>query len=143
MVEALVRNEYVGRTFIEPDDRRRAAGLNVKFNLGEPVAGRRVVLVDDSIVRGSTMRRITRMLWDAGAREIHVRIAAPPLVGPCGYGVDIASEHELVAAGRTSAEVAAIVGATTVAYLSMAGLNSAVGDDGLCRSCITGRKEQV
>jgi len=143
LVEALVRNEYVGRTFIEPDSRRRAAGLNVKFNLGEPVAGQRVVLVDDSIVRGNTMRRLTRRLWDAGAREVHVRIAAPPLIGPCGYGVDIASEHELVAAGRTPAEVAAMVGATSVEYLSMAGMEAAVGHERLCRSCLTGRKEQA
>ncbi|MFI6513703.1 amidophosphoribosyltransferase [Streptosporangium sp. NPDC050855] len=137
----LVRNEQVGRTFIEPDRGRRERKLRNKFSIGSPVDGARVVVVDDSIVRGSTMRRIVTLLRESGASEVHVRIAAPPLVAPCHYGVDIVDTGELVAAGREVEEVCRIIGATSLAHLSVAGMRQTVGSvagEGLCEGCITG-----
>jgi len=138
---ALVRDEQVGRTFIEPDQRRRERKLRRKFSIGAPVDGARVVVVDDSIVRGSTMRRIVTLLREAGASEVHVRIAAPALIAPCHYGVDIVDTGELVATGRETEEVCRIIGATSLAYLSVAGMRHTVGSaagEGLCEGCITG-----
>ncbi|MEU8384626.1 amidophosphoribosyltransferase [Streptosporangium sp. NPDC048865] len=138
---ALVRDEQVGRTFIEPDRRRRERKLRSKFSVGSPVDGARVVVVDDSIVRGSTMRRIVTLLRESGASEVHVRIAAPALIAPCHYGVDIVDTGELVATGREAGEVCRIIGATSLAYLSVAGMRRTVGSaagEGLCEGCITG-----
>ncbi|MFF5246465.1 amidophosphoribosyltransferase [Streptosporangium sp. NPDC000095] len=138
---ALVRDEQVGRTFIEPDRRRRERKLRRKFSIGSPVDGARVVVVDDSIVRGSTMRRIVTLLRESGASEVHVRIAAPALIAPCHYGVDIVDTGELVATGRETGEVCRIIGATSLAYLSVAGMRHTVGSaagEGLCEGCITG-----
>lgn len=138
---ALVRDEQVGRTFIEPDQRRRERKLRRKFSIGSPVDGARVVVIDDSIVRGSTMRRIVTLLRESGASEVHVRIAAPALIAPCHYGVDIVDTGELVATGREAGEVCRIIGATSLAYLSVAGMRHTVGSmagEGLCEGCITG-----
>jgi amidophosphoribosyltransferase len=138
---ALVRDEQVGRTFIEPDRRRRERKLRRKFSIGSPVDGARVVVVDDSIVRGSTMRRIVTLLRESGASEVHVRIAAPALIAPCHYGVDIVDTGELVATGREVEEVCRIIGATSLAHLSVAGMRHTVGStagEGLCEGCITG-----
>ncbi|MGJ6966035.1 amidophosphoribosyltransferase [Streptosporangium sp. G11] len=138
---ALVRDEQVGRTFIEPDQRRRERKLRRKFSIGSPVDGARVVVVDDSIVRGSTMRRIVTLLRESGASEVHVRIAAPALIAPCHYGVDIVDTGELVATGREVEEVCRIIGATSLAHLSVAGMRHTVGStagEGLCEGCITG-----
>ncbi|WP_329430738.1 amidophosphoribosyltransferase [Streptosporangium sp. NBC_01495] len=138
---ALVRDEQVGRTFIEPDQRRRERKLRRKFSIGSPVDGARVVVVDDSIVRGSTMRRIVTLLRESGASEVHVRIAAPALIAPCHYGVDIVDTGELVATGREVEEVCRIIGATSLAHLSVAGMRQTVGSvagEGLCEGCITG-----
>ncbi|MGC5013558.1 amidophosphoribosyltransferase [Streptosporangium sp. DT93] len=137
----LVRDEQVGRTFIEPDRSRRERKLRSKFSIGSPVDGARVVVVDDSIVRGSTMRRIVALLRESGASEVHVRIASPPLVAPCHYGVDIVDTGELVAAGRETGEVCRIIGATSLAHLSVAGMRHTVGSaagEGLCEGCLTG-----
>jgi amidophosphoribosyltransferase len=138
--EGLIKNRYVGRTFIQPDQALRQQGIRLKFNPLAEVAGQRVVIVDDSIVRGNTTRQIVGMLFDAGAREVHVRISSPPVIGPCFYGIDLADEDELIAAGRSVEEVRASIGATSLAYLSLEGLQQATArpESALCRACLTG-----
>jgi amidophosphoribosyltransferase len=139
--EGLIKNRYVGRTFIQPDRAMREQGIRLKFNPLAEVAGQRVVVVDDSIVRGSTTRQIVQMLFDAGAAEVHVRISSPPVVGPCFYGIDLADEDELIAAGRSAEEVREHIGATSLAYLSHDGLVESTRRpaSSLCRACLTGR----
>ncbi|HEX5940252.1 MAG TPA: amidophosphoribosyltransferase [Dehalococcoidia bacterium] len=147
--EGLVKNRYVGRTFIQPDQRIRELGVNLKFNpLPEVLAGQRVVVVDDSIVRGTTTPRIVQMLRKAGASEVHVRICAPPIVSPCYFGVDMATKWELIAAQNLDDEgevdVAAIarhIGADSLGYLSMDGLMRAVQtpEKNFCNACFTGK----
>jgi len=138
--EGLIKNRYVGRTFIQPDQGLREQGIRLKFNPLDEVARKRLVVVDDSIVRGNTTRQIVQMLFDAGAAEVHLRVSSPPIVGPCFYGIDFADERELVAASRTVEEVREFVGATSLAYLSLEGLTDATGQPGsaLCRACLTG-----
>ena len=137
--EGLIKNRYVGRTFIEPDQGLREQGIRLKFNPLAEVAGKRLVVVDDSIVRGSTTRQIVTMLFDAGAVEVHVRVSAPPIVSPCFYGIDFAGEAELVAAGRSVEEVRERIGATSLAYLSLDGLQAATRrpSSAVCRACLT------
>jgi amidophosphoribosyltransferase len=137
--EGLIKNRYVGRTFIEPDQGLREQGIRLKFNPLAEVAGRRVVVVDDSIVRGNTTGQIVAMLFDAGASEVHVRVSSPPIIGPCFYGIDFAGEDELVAAGRTVEDVREHIGATSLAYLSLQGLQEATQRpaSSLCRACLT------
>jgi amidophosphoribosyltransferase len=137
--EGLIKNRYVGRTFIQPDQGLRERGVRMKFNpLGE-VRGKRVVVVDDSIVRGSTTRQIVAMLFESGAEEVHVRISSPPIVSPCFYGIDMAGEDELIAAARSVEEVRVEIGATSLAYLSLEGLQEATRRpaDSFCRACLT------
>jgi amidophosphoribosyltransferase len=137
--EGLIKNRYVGRTFIQPDQGLRERGVRMKFNpLGE-VSGKRVVVVDDSIVRGSTTRQIVAMLFESGAQEVHVRVSSPPIVSPCFYGIDMAAEDELIAAGRSVDEVRDELGATSLAYLSLDGLQEATRRpaDSFCRACLT------
>ena len=137
--EGLIKNRYVGRTFIEPDQELRQQGVRLKFNPLDEVAGKRVVVVDDSIVRGNTTRQLVAMLFDAGAAEVHVRISSPPVVGPCFYGIDLPDEDGLIAASRSVEEVRAFIGATSLAYLSLEGLTEATARpaDSLCRACLT------
>ncbi|HZR93245.1 MAG TPA: amidophosphoribosyltransferase [Gaiellaceae bacterium] len=137
--EGLIKNRYVGRTFIQPDQALREQGIRLKFNPLDEVAGKRVVVVDDSIVRGNTTRQIVAMLFEAGAAEVHLRISSPPVVGPCFYGIDFGDERELIAAGKSVEEVREHVGATSLAYLSLDGLTEATGHPGssLCRACLT------
>jgi amidophosphoribosyltransferase len=137
--EGLIKNRYVGRTFIQPDQELRQQGIRLKFNPLDEVAGKRVVVVDDSIVRGNTMRQLVAMLFDARAAEVHVRISSPPIVGPCFYGIDLAGEDELIAASRTVEEVRTSIGATSLAYLSLEGLTAATQrpESSLCRACLT------
>ncbi len=141
--EALIKNRYIGRTFIQPDQHLREVGIALKFNpLPEVLEGKRVVLVDDTIVRGTTSRPIVQLLRDAGAREVHMRVHAPPILWPCFMGVDFASRSELIAA-RLEADVAAIgrqIGVDSLAYLSLDGLFRAIGQsrDGFCTACLTG-----
>jgi amidophosphoribosyltransferase len=139
--EGLIKNRYVGRTFIQPDQALREHGIKTKFNPLAEVAGKRLVVVDDSIVRGSTTRQIVAMLFDAGALEVHVRVSSPPIVSPCFYGIDMAVEDELVAAGRSVEEVREQISATTLAYLSLEGLQEATRrpENTFCRACLTGR----
>ena len=137
--EGLIKNRYVGRTFIQPDQALRDQGIKAKFNPLAELAGKRVVVVDDSIVRGSTTRKIVAMLFEAGATEVHVRISSPPIVSPCFYGIDMANEGELIAAGRTIDEVRDEIGATSLAYLSLDGLQAATRrpENTFCRACLT------
>jgi len=137
--EGLIKNRYVGRTFIEPDQGLREQGIRLKFNPLSEVAGKRVVLVDDSIVRGSTMRKIVALLFDAGSQEVHVRISSPPIVSPCFYGIDFADEDQLVASSRTVDEVREQIGATTLGYLSLEGAQAATTrpESEFCRACFT------
>jgi len=138
--EGLIKNRYVQRTFIQPGQELRRQGIKLKYHPVAEVAGRRVVAVDDSIVRGNTTREIVRMLFDAGAAEVHLRISSPPIVGQCFYGIDLADPSELIAAGRSVEEVCAHVGATSLAYLSLEGLVEATRRpaSSLCRACLTG-----
>ena len=137
--EGLIKNRYVGRTFIQPDQGLRQQGVKLKFNPLDEVAGKRVVVVDDSIVRGNTTRQIVSMLREAGATEVHVRVSSPPVIGPCFYGIDLAGEDELVAARRSVEEVRELIGATTLAYLSHEGLQESTQRpaSALCRACLT------
>ncbi len=137
--EGLIKNRYVHRTFIQPTQDMREQGIRMKFNPLAEVAGKRLVVVDDSIVRGSTTRQIVQMLFDAGALEVHLRISSPPVVSPCYYGIDLASEDEMIAAHSTVEEVRAAIGATSLAYISLAGLQAATErpESALCRACLT------
>jgi amidophosphoribosyltransferase len=138
----LIRNHYVGRTFIEPHQSIRHFGVRVKLNpVRSILAGKRVVLVDDSIVRGTTSRKIVKMVRAAGASEVHLRISCPPTISPCFYGVDTPRRSELIAATHTIDEIRKYVGADSLGYLSLDGLLSAVGTarSTYCTSCYTGR----
>jgi amidophosphoribosyltransferase len=138
--EGLIKNRYVHRTFIQPEQGMREQGIRMKFNPLAEVAGKRLVVVDDSIVRGSTTRQIVQMLFDAGAAEVHVRISSPPVISPCFYGIDLASADEMIAAHATVEEVREAIGATSLAYLSLEGLQAATRrpESALCRACLTG-----
>ncbi len=140
-VEGLVKNRYVGRTFIQPDQRLREVGVHMKFNpLPELLEGKRVVLVEDSIVRGTTTLAVVQMIRKAGAREVHMRITAPPITHPCFYGIDMGTRWELIAAQHKIDEIREQIGADTLGYLSPEGLVEAVASakDGLCMACFTG-----
>jgi len=136
--EGLIKNRYVGRTFIMPDQRLRDLGVQMKFNpLSEIIAGKRLVVVDDSIVRGTTTPKIVALLKKAGAREVHVRICASPIKHPCPLGVGMATERELIAARKSISEINKDIGADSLGYLSLDGLLKAVGlpKDSLCMAC--------
>jgi amidophosphoribosyltransferase len=137
--EGLIKNRYVGRTFIEPDQGLREQGVKLKFNPLAEVKGKRVVVVDDSIVRGNTTGQIVSMLFEAGAAEVHVRVSAPPIVSQCYYGIDFAQEDELIAARRTVDEVREYIGASSLAYLSLEGLQASTRrpESSFCRACLT------
>src|SRR3990167_1627764 len=137
----LIRNHYVGRTFIQPQASIRHFGVRIKLNpVRSILEGKRVILVDDSIVRGTTSRKIVGMVRAAGAKEVHVRISCPPTMSPCFYGVDTPRKSELIAATHTIAEIREFLEADSVAYLSLEGLLTAVGNDrgSYCSSCYTG-----
>jgi len=139
--EGLVKNRYVGRTFIEPEQRLRDLGVRQKFNtLVDVIQGKRLVVVDDSIVRGTTTPRVVNLLRKGGAREVHMRVCAPPIKHPCFMGVDMASREELLAANNTLEDIRTIVGADTLGYLSVEGLLEVVGGTkgGFCDACFTG-----
>ncbi len=137
----LIRNHYVGRTFIQPQQSIRHFGVKVKLNPVRSILdGKSVVLVDDSLVRGTTSRKIVKMVKAAGAREVHLRISCPPTVSPCFYGVDTPSRAELIGATHTIEEIRKYVGADTLAYLSLEGMRAALGTEqrSYCTSCYTG-----
>ncbi len=139
--DGLIKNRYVARTFIQPGQELRKHGLRMKFNpLREVVEGKRLVVVDDSIVRGNTTRQIVGMLRDAGAREVHMRISAPPIRYPCHYGIDMSTKQEMVAHGRTVEEIAEELGADSIAYLSLEGVYEAIRGERAthCDACFSG-----
>ena len=139
--DGLIKNRYVARTFIQPGQELRKHGLRMKFNpLPEIVGGKRVVVVDDSIVRGNTTRQIVGMLRDAGADEVHLRISSPPIRNPCHYGIDMSTREEMIAHERSVEEIAKELGATSLAYLSMDGVYEAIGTsaESHCDACFTG-----
>jgi amidophosphoribosyltransferase len=141
VVEGLIKNRYVGRTFIEPDQRIRDLGVKLKFNpLPQVLDGERVVVVDDSIVRGTTTPSVVKILRKAGAKEIHMRICAPPIRYPCFFGVDMATRRELIAAQKSVPEICRFIGADTLGYLSIDNLIKAVDlpRDNFCLACFTG-----
>jgi len=137
----LIRSHYIGRTFIEPSQAIRDFGVKLKLNpVRHLIEGKRVVLVDDSIVRGTTSRKIVRMVRNAGAREVHVRISCPPTRSPCFYGVDTPTKRELIAANNTVEEIRTFLEADSLGYLSLGGLREAVADNRqeFCYACYTG-----
>jgi amidophosphoribosyltransferase len=140
--QALIRNHYVGRTFIEPSQAIRDFGVKLKLNpVKHHLQGKRVILVDDSIVRGTTSRKIVRMVRQAGAREVHLRISCPPTISPCFYGVDTPTRSELIASNHSTEEIRRFIEADSLAYLSLASLREAVDDDRkheYCYACYTG-----
>jgi len=141
LCEGLLKNRYVGRTFIEPDQRIRDLGVRLKFNpLPQMLDGQRLVVIDDSIVRGTTTPKVVKLLRRAGAKEVHMRICAPPIRYPCFFGVDMASRWELIAAQKTIPEVRDFIGADSLGYLSIDGLIKAIGlpKDIFCLACFTG-----
>jgi amidophosphoribosyltransferase len=137
--EALIKNRYVARTFIQPDQAMREQGIRMKFNPLDEVQGRRLVIVDDTIVRANTTRQLVAMLFDAGAAEVHVRISSPPVVSPCFYGIDFPDEDDLPAAHRSVEEMRELIGATSLHYLSVEGMQEAtlLPEDSVCRACFT------
>ncbi|OGO18931.1 MAG: amidophosphoribosyltransferase, partial [Chloroflexi bacterium RBG_16_50_11] len=141
VVEGLIKNRYVGRTFIEPDQRMRDLGVKLKFNpLPQVLDGERVVVVDDSIVRGTTTPSVVRLLRKAGAKEVHMRICAPPIRYPCFFGVDMATRRELIAAQKSIPEICEFIGADSLGYLSIEGLIKSIGlpKKNFCLACFTG-----
>ena len=138
----LIRSHYVGRTFIEPEQRVRDFGVKLKLNpVRSVLEGKRVVLIDDSIVRGTTSRKIVRMIRNAGAKEVHMRISCPPTISPCYYGVDTPSKRQLIAANKSVEEIRQFIGADSLAYVSLEGLKKACGEGEqttYCTACYTG-----
>ncbi|MEN1969589.1 amidophosphoribosyltransferase [Lentibacillus sp. N15] len=140
----IIKNRYVGRTFIQPSQDLREQGVKMKLApVRGIVQGKRIVMIDDSVVRGTTSKRIVHMLKDAGAKEVHVRIASPSIQHPCYYGIDMSTRSELIAANRTLDEISAIIGADSIAYLSATGLEKAIVKDktinqGICTACMSG-----
>lgn len=140
----IIKNRYVGRTFIQPSQELREQGVKMKLApVRGIVAGKRIVMIDDSVVRGTTSKRIVRMLKEAGAREVHVRIASPPIQHPCHYGIDMSTKDELIAASHAPEEIGDIIGADSIAYLAESGLKKAIVKDktinqGICTACMSG-----
>ena len=136
---AFVKNTYVGRTFIKPKQSNRVSAVRVKLNvLREAVAGKRVIMIDDSIVRGTTSDRIVKMLRDAGATEVHVRISSPPFLWPCYFGTDIPEREQLIAYNRSIEDIRKIIGADSLGYLGVERLEEMVGGLSICKGCFTG-----
>ncbi len=139
---ALIRNHYVGRTFIQPTQSGRDAKVKVKYNpVREILAGKSVVMVDDSIVRGTTTRGLVALVRAAGAREVHMRVSSPPITGPCYYGIDTPDREQLIAAQHSVAEIAKRIGVDSLGYISLEGMLGAVpgGPDGFCHACFSGK----
>ncbi len=138
--QAFVKNSYVGRTFIKPKQKSRESSVQIKLNaLREVVDGKRIIMIDDSIVRGTTSDRIVKMLRDAGAKEVHMRVAAPPFLWPCYFGTDIPAREQLIAYGKTIEEISDIIGTDSLAYLRLERLSEIAENLGICKGCFTGR----
>ena len=138
--QAFVKNSYVGRTFIKPKQKNRESSVQVKLNaLRDAVAGKRVIMIDDSIVRGTTSDRIVRMLREAGAKEVHMRVSSPPFLWPCYFGTDVPAREQLIAYNRTVDEIRKIIGADSLGYLKEERLSEIVCGREICRGCFTGK----
>ena len=140
--QAIIRNHYIGRTFIEPSQSIRSFGVRLKLNpIRDLIQGRRIVLVDDSIVRGTTSKKIVQMVREAGAKEVHMRISCPPTSSPCYYGVDTPRKAELIAAQMSVEEVCRYIEADSLGYLSLEGMLEAIGleEDSSCVACWNGK----
>ena len=140
--EGLIKNRYVGRTFIQPSQIMREAGIRMKLNpLKDVLQGKRIIVVDDSIVRGNTSRKLVQALRDAGAKEVHMRISSPPITHPCFYGIDTDSQEQLIAATKTVAEIEEQIKVDTLGYLSIEGMLKATQEnmDHFCHACFSGQ----
>ena len=134
-----IKNKYIGRTFISPGQDKRIDQVRIKLSaISEAVSGRRIVLIDDSIVRGTTSRQIVNLLREAGAKEVHMRISSPPFMHPCYYGTDIDSRENLIACHHSVDEIADIIGADSLGFLSEDELCNLIGSDGFCSACFNG-----
>ena len=137
--QAFVKNAYVGRTFIKPGQKSRESSVQVKLNaIREAVRGKRIIMIDDSIVRGTTSDRIVRMLREAGAKEVHMRVSSPPFLWPCYFGTDVPAREQLIAYNRSVDDICGIIGADSLAYLRLERLEEIVGHLGICTGCFTG-----
>jgi len=137
--DGLIKNRYVGRTFIQPTKAMREAGIRVKLNpLPDVLEGQRIVVIDDSIVRGTTSRKLVQAFRDAGASEVHMRISSPPVRHSCRYGIDTPTDDELIANSNDLAAIAKHIEVDSLAYLSLAGLEQAAGGDSYCNACFSG-----
>jgi amidophosphoribosyltransferase len=135
----LIRNHYVGRTFIHPTQALRVAKVKIKFNpVRGIIEGKKVVVVDDSLVRGTTSRGLVQMIRAAGAREVHLRLASPPITGPCHYGIDTPTREELIASTHSLEEIREYLGVDTLGYLSLEGMVGAAGGGPFCHACFSG-----
>lgn len=137
---AFVKNSYVGRTFIKPKQKTRESSVQVKLNaLREAVEGKRIIMIDDSIVRGTTSDRIVHMLREAGAKEVHMRVSSPPFLWPCYFGTDVPAREQLIAYNRSTDEICKVIGADSLAYLREERLEEMAGGLGICKGCFTGK----
>ena len=137
---AFVKNSYIGRTFIKPKQSNRESSVQVKLSvLKEAVAGKRIIMIDDSIVRGTTSDRIVKMLRDAGATEVHMRVSSPPFLYPCYFGTDVPAREQLIAYNRTVEDIRQVIGADSLAYLKLERLSDMVGGLPYCSGCFTGK----
>ena len=137
---AFVKNSYIGRTFIKPKQSTRESSVQVKLSvLKEAVAGKRIIMIDDSIVRGTTSDRIVKMLRDAGATEVHMRVSSPPFLYPCYFGTDVPAREQLIAYNRTVEDIRQVIGADSLAYLKLERLSDMVGGLPYCSGCFTGK----
>ncbi len=138
--QAFVKNTYVGRTFIKPRQKNRESSVQVKLNaIREAVSGKRIIIIDDSIVRGTTSDRIVRMLREAGAVQVHMRVSSPPFLWPCYFGTDVPAREQLIAYERTTDEICKVIGADSLAYLGIDRLDEIAGHLGICKGCFTGK----
>ncbi len=138
--QAFVKNTYIGRTFIKPGQKSRESSVQVKLNaIREAVDGKRIIMIDDSIVRGTTSDRIVRMLRDAGAKEVHMRVSSPPFLWPCYFGTDVPAREQLIAYNRSIEEIRQVIGADTLGYLRLERLKEMVNGLGICKGCFTGK----
>ena len=136
---AFIKNNYVGRTFIKPKQSQRESSVKIKLNvIEEVVKGKRIVMVDDSIVRGTTCANIIKMLKKAGAKEVHVRISSPPFLHPCYFGTDVPSNEQLIAHSHTTEQICEMIGADSLGYMEVEKLKDMVGDLAFCDACFTG-----
>lgn len=136
----LIKNKYIGRTFIAPTQKERTNLVRIKLNpIRSVIEGKRIVLIDDSMVRGTTSERIVKLLWESGAKEIHMRITAPPFLFPCFYGTDVDSKEHLIASNHSVEEIAKIIGVTSLGFLPQEKLSVLIGSDNYCSACFTGK----